>query len=271
MERPANQHDTYETLTVHRPSDGVVVLSLTRPHRFNAMNTLMFSELAGFMEALRTDREVRALIITGSGTAFCSGYDLGDVIGVPDLSPLEVLDMQEHGNRAIQAVYRAAVPVIAAVNGPATGGGMSLALACDIRLASPRARFNAAFVKIGFSAGDYGCSWLLPRLIGPGLANEICFTGRFVDATEAAAIGLVNRVDDDALAAATMMADQIAANSPGGLRVSKTALQAGSEISSFSAALELENRGQALLASTRDMTEALHAFREGRRPEFRGE
>jgi enoyl-CoA hydratase/carnithine racemase len=139
-------------------------------------------------------------------------------------------------------------------------------------LASPAARFNAAFVKIGLSVGELGTSWTLTRLIGPGRAAEIAYTARMVEAEEAERIGLVNRVVpaeslmDEALA----MAAQMAANSPGGVQLSKRALQANLEIGSYAAALELENRGQALLTRGEDMPEALAAFKEKREPQFTG-
>lgn len=162
--------------------------------------------------------------------------------------------------------------MIAAVNGAAAGGGMSLALAADIRLAATGAKFNAAFVRIGLSAGDLGASWLLTRLIGPAQTSEICFTGRMVLAEEAERIGLVNRVvaPDALLPEALALAETIAANSPGGVQLSKRAVQANMEISSYAAALELENRGQALLTRGSDMPEALAAFKEKRKPLFTG-
>jgi enoyl-CoA hydratase/carnithine racemase len=149
---------------------------------------------------------------------------------------------------------------------------MSLALAADIRLASPKARFNAAFVKIGLSVGELGTSWTLTRLIGPGRAAEIAYTARMVEAEEAERIGLVNRVvpAESLLDEALAMAGQIAANSPGGVQLSKRALQANLEIGSYAAALELENRGQALLTRGEDMPEALAAFKEKRQPQFTG-
>ena len=142
----------------------------------------------------------------------------------------------------------------------------------DIRLGSPKAKFNAAFVKIGLSAGDLGVSWLLPRLIGPARAAEICFSGRIVLADEAEQLGLLNFVTgpDDLLDRALKMATQICANSPGGIKLSKRALQSNLEIGSFAAALELESRGQALLTRCDDMPEALAAFREKRAPNFTG-
>jgi enoyl-CoA hydratase/carnithine racemase len=165
------------------------------------------------------------------------------------------------------------VPLIAAVNGPAAGGGFSLALAADIRLVAEGAKFNAAFVKIGLSAGDLGASWLLTRLIGPAATSEICFTGRFVAAEEAVELGLANALSapDALMPDAIAMAESIVANSPGGVQLSKRALQANMEISSYAAALELENRGQALLTRGADMPEALAAFKEKRKPVFTGQ
>jgi enoyl-CoA hydratase/carnithine racemase len=139
--------------------------------------------------------------------------------------------------------------VIAAIHGPATGGGMALALAADIRLVSPTAKFSAAFVKLGLSVGELGTSYNLTQLVGSGLAAEIGCTGRMVGAEEAARIGLVNRVipTEDLFAEALAMARLIATNSPGGVRMSKRAIQRNQEITSYAAALELENRGQALM------------------------
>jgi len=147
-----------------------------------------------------------------------------------------------------------------ALNEP-TPGVVVVTLNRPDRFASTSAKFNAAFVRIGLSAGDLGASWLLTRLIGPARASEICFTGRMVAAGEALAIGLVNRVSepDRLLGDVLALAAAIVANSPGGVQLSKRALQANLEISSYAAALELENRGQALLTRTADMPEALAA------------
>jgi enoyl-CoA hydratase/carnithine racemase len=182
-----------------------------------------------------------------------------------------MLQRQQVAARSLAEIRALPMPVIAAVNGAAAGGGFALALAADIRLASPNARFNAAMVRIGLSAGDLGISWHLPRLVGPGLAAEIAYTGRFVDAEEAERIGLVNRVvpAERLMEEALAIAKQIASNSPGGVQLSKRALQANQD-TPFSAALELENRGQALLTRGEDMPEALRAFKEGREPQFTG-
>ncbi len=262
----------WATLRLDRPREGVVVLTLDRPDRLNAMTDAMFGELETV--ATRLDREdgLRVVILTGAGRAFCGGYDLADAEQLPSLGAIGMLDLQERAARALVAVRSIRVPVIAAVNGAAAGGGLALALAADIRLAAPTAKFNAAFVRIGLSAGDLGTSWLLPRLIGPAAAAEFLFTARLVEADEAERTGLVNRVvpAEDLLAAALDTAELICANSPAGVRLTKRALQANLEVGSYAAALELENRGQALLTRTEDMPEALAAVRGKRPPEFRG-
>jgi enoyl-CoA hydratase/carnithine racemase len=147
---------------------------------------------------------------------------------------------------------------------------MSLALAADIRLASPTARFNAAFTRIGLSAGDLGVSWLLPRLIGPARSAEIAFTGRFIDSVEAEQIGLVNSVsaDGEVLADALAMAELICGNSANAVEMSKRALQSNLEVSSYAAAIDLENRGQAFLSRGPDLREAISALHDKRQPVF---
>jgi enoyl-CoA hydratase/carnithine racemase len=238
----------------------------------NSMTVGMFHELEALAEALDADDDVRVLILTGAGKAFCAGYDLDDADELTHLAPMEMLERQEHAARALLAVRRMRIPVIAAINGAAAGGGFSLALAADIRIASSTAKFNAAMTRIGLSAGDLGVSWLLPRIVGPALAAEIAYTGRFVFAEEAERTGLVNEVAEPGqlLDKSIAMAELICANSPGGVQLSKRALQANLEIGSYAAALELENRGQALLTRTSDMTEALEAFKQKRTPVFTG-
>jgi enoyl-CoA hydratase/carnithine racemase len=261
----------FETMLLDEPSPGVLMATLNRPDRLNAQTVQMFAELEQLAHDL-SGSDVRTLIITGAGRAFCAGYDLADAEELADLSPLEMLGRQERAARALAAIRGVPMPVIAAVNGPAAGGGFALALAADIRLGAPEARFNAAFVRIGLTAGDLGTSWLLPRLIGPARAAELAYTGGFVEAEEAERIGLLNRIvpADRLLDAALAMAAEIAANSPGGVQLSKRALQANMEAASFAAALELENRGQALLTRGEDMPEALRAFKERREPRFTG-
>ena len=260
-----------KSITIAHEGD-VAIVTVARPEKLNAFNIDMLKALAQACDEVEASNETRVAILTGAGKAFCAGYDLDEAARLPTLGALGMLDLQERAARALGAVRAVPVPVIAAVNGPAAGGGMSLSLMADIRLGSPAAKFNAAFVRIGLSAGDLGASWLLPRLIGPSAAAEIGFTGRMVDAEEAEQLGLLNRLTgpEDLLDQTLAMANQICANSPGGIRLSKRALQANMEVTSFAAALELENRGQALLTRCDDMTEALDAFKAKRVPNFSG-
>lgn len=263
---------TFETILLDRPVEGVVIATLNRPERLNAQTNTMFRELEELAWALDDDDTLRVVILTGAGRAFCAGFDLDDAKDLPSLGAMGMLKQQELAARALQAIRSVRVPVIAAVNGPAAGGGFSLTLAADIRVASTNAKFNAAFVRIGLTAGDLGVSWLLPRLVGPAVANEIAFTGAIVDAEEAERIGLVNKVvaAEQLIEECLDMARQISLNSPGGVQLSKRAIMANQEVASYAAAIELENRGQALLTRSPDMSEALAAFLEKRPAHYTG-
>jgi enoyl-CoA hydratase/carnithine racemase len=256
----------YETLLVERPRDGVVLVTLNRPDRMNAITFQMFDEMHDLCRGLLADRDARAVVITGAGRGFCAGLDLDDAETLPDMTPHEMMLGQQHWAGAFVNFHELPQPVIAAVNGAAAGGGLGLALAADIRLASPTARFNAAFVRIGLSAGDVGVSWSLPRVVGLGRAAEIMLTGRFVEAEEAAAIGLVNRLvpEDQLLDESFAIAEQIAANTPFGVTLTKRVLNANVDAGSLSQAVEVENRGQTLATRGQDFREALAAFREKR-------
>ena len=260
----------YRTLLVERPRDGVVLVTLNRPAQLNAITFQMFDELHDLTGRLMTDESARAVVVTGSGRGFCSGLDLDEALTLPDMTPHQMMLGQQHWAGAFVKLHELPQPVIAAVNGAAAGGGLGLALAADIRLASPQARFNAAFVRIGLSAGDVGVSWSLPRVVGLGHAAEIMLTGRFVGAQEAAAIGLVNRVvpADELLDAAFEVAGQIAANTPFGVTLTKRVLNANVDAGSLTQAVEVENRGQTLATRGEDFREALGAFREKREARF---
>ena len=264
--------EDYETLVVDQPRPGIAVVTLNRPQRMNALSFLAFQELQRLSDQVADDDAIRVLVLTGAGRGFCAGLDLDDAARLSGMTVPEFLRGQESWGRAITSFHRLPKPVIAAVNGAAAGAGFSLTLAADVRIAAPTARFNAAFIRIGLTGGDCGSSWLLPRIIGLGLASEILLTGRFVDADEAARIGLVNRVvpGDQLLDAALDLADAMAANSPMGVRLTKQAVQTNVAEPSLDVALEVENRNQALASRTEDMTEGLRAFREKRAPVFTG-
>lgn len=262
---------SYLTLELSCPREGVVLAALNRPDKLNALSFEMLEEIGDLCRDVAGDDSVRALVVTGNGRGFCSGLDLDLVAGLPDLTQAEFLAGQEAWAASIVAFRRLPKPVIAAVNGPAAGAGFALALAADIRLASPSAKFNAAFVRIGLSAGDVGVSWLLPRIVGLGRAAEIMLTGRFVDADKAERIGLVNDVcpDDELLDRALDLGDEIAGNSPFGMRLTKQVLQTNVDSASLEAAIEIENRNQLLASRTEDFVEALSAFIDRRPATFR--
>jgi enoyl-CoA hydratase/carnithine racemase len=269
---PALDLPGLETLAVEVLDRDLALLRINRPDRMNSQTVTMFSEYGRVARALR-DSGLRALILTGAGDrAFCAGFDLDEIAVITRMGQREFLKFQETAANGIAAIRNLPFPVIAAIHGAAAGGGLALALAADIRLVGPTAKFTAAFIKVGLSIGELGTSYTLSRLIGPGRAAEIGYTGRVVEAEEAVRIGLANRLvpSADLLDEAVAMARLIAANSPGGVRMSKRAIQRNQEITSYAAALELENRGQALLTRTEDMAEALAAFTEGRPPRFVG-
>ncbi|QEC48121.1 enoyl-CoA hydratase/isomerase family protein [Baekduia soli] len=263
---------TYNTMLVEHPRDGVVLVSLNRPDRYNAITFEMFDEMHALCDELQKDDDARVVIITGVGKGFCSGLDLDEAYTLPDMTAQEMMLGQQQWAGAFQKFHEIKQPVIAAVNGAAAGGGLGFALCADIRIASPAARFNAAFVRIGLSAGDVGVSWSLPRVIGMGRAAEMMLTGRFYDAEEAERIGLVNRVvpADKLMDECLAIADQIVLNSPFGVTMSKRVLNTNVDAGSLSQAIEVENRGQTLATRGADFREALSAFREKREPKFTG-
>ncbi|MDP7723637.1 enoyl-CoA hydratase/isomerase family protein [Mycobacterium sp. TY814] len=237
-----------ETLSFDQHGPDVVVMSVNRPHRANSQTIDMFGEIAWATHILRS-ASARALIITGAGgKAFCTGFDLDEVDVLTRMSVSDFTDLVETAASGSTALRALPYPVIAAVSGPAAGGGLSLALAADIRIADRTASFSAGFVRVGLSIGELGTSWNLVRIIGPGRAAEMAFTGRTVRAPEALRIGLADRLTEDttALEAALGLAEAIADNSDDSIRSTKNALTRSMENSSLQSALEMENRGQAL-------------------------
>jgi enoyl-CoA hydratase len=253
---------------------GVQVVELHRPDRLNALSTEVLQGLHDALDALAADESCRVVVLTGAGRGFCAGLDLVEnaesLSEVGDRSPQQRMRLQKHIAALVPKLRALPQPVVAAVNGPAAGGGLALALASDIRLAAPTARFDIAFLQIGVSACDIGVSWLLPRLIGASRAFEILLTGRTISATEAERIGLVSRVvtDGDVVEAALAVAQDIARHSPMGVRMTKEVMWSQLEVASLTAGIDLENRTQILTSFSRDQDEALAAFKERRQPDF---
>lgn len=261
-----------DTLRFEEREPGIGILTMNRPSRANSQTIEMFHEYEKVARELRHS-DLSALVIAGEGgRSFCPGFDLDEVDIITKMSIPELTRFQMTATGGLREIRRLPFPVVAALTGPVAGGGLALALAADIRICSPTTRLSAAFVRIGLSAGEFGCSYMLPRLIGPGRAAELAYTGRIVDADEAAAIGLVNRIvpDDELMDQALDLSRKIAEHSPTAVRMTKTALLHNLEVGSYEAALELENRGQNLLTRTEDMAEALSAFREKRTAEYVG-
>lgn len=266
--------DGSESIVAGRPETHpeVLVLRLNRPERLNALTWGMIDELHEKLGAIDTE-ETRVLILTGSGRGFCSGLDLGGSDAVGSVGgTVEVYERQEKVARLAIVLRTLPIPVIAAVNGPAAGGGFSISLAADLRICVRSASFVASFVRLGLSGGDVGASYLLPRIVGSAVASDLLLTGRPVGAEEALRVGLVNEVvdDPDVLDAALRKADEITANSPFGVKMTKQILSRNVDAGSLEAAIELENRTQVLATRTTDMVEAVAAFREKRAPVFRG-
>jgi enoyl-CoA hydratase len=288
------------TVRVEEPAPGVRLLTLDREHRLNAMSGELIKDLHAALDAVAVDGTCRAVVLTGAGRAFCAGLDLhepptrdaaapegatgdgeagdgeavdgeaGDGEAGRRRSPQAGLHVQQAIASLVPKLRALPQPVIAAVNGAASGGGFALALASDIRIAAASARFNAAFVKIGLSGCDIGVSWLLPRLIGAGLSHELLLTGRFMDAAEALRAGLVSRVVDDGevVGAALETAALICANSPMGVWMTKEVAWSQLEVGSLQAGIDLENRTQILTSYSRDHIEQVTSFLERRPPDY---
>ena len=239
---------TARTLTFDEHGPGIIAMAVNRPDRANSQTVEMFGEIAWAVATLR-NAPLRAMIVTGAGgKAFCTGFDLDEVDVLKRMSVSDFTDLIETAASGSTGLRALPYPVIAAVSGPAAGGGLSLALAADIRIADQTASFSAGFVRVGLSIGELGTSWNLVRLIGPGRAAEMAFTGRTVRAPEASRIGLADRLTETttALDAAIELAETIAENSDDSMRSTKNAFVRNLEISSFQSALEVDNRGQAL-------------------------
>jgi enoyl-CoA hydratase/carnithine racemase len=252
------------------PSPGVGVATLNLPEVRNAMTTALTRAWVTAIEAASADRALRALVVTGSGSAFCSGADLSwlDQGSTDENTPDQLREKMLPFYRAWLAPRSLSIPVIAAVNGPAVGAGLCLALACDVRYAAPAATFSAPFIELG-THGGMAASWLLPEAVGLPRAREMLYTGRAVRADEALDWGLVSGVADDVLGRSIEVAAGIAAAAPIAVRLTKAGL-AQAAGGGFEAALQWEALAQPVTMSTADIHEGIRARRERRAPTFEG-
>ncbi|NJN51041.1 MAG: enoyl-CoA hydratase/isomerase family protein [Gammaproteobacteria bacterium] len=268
--RPEVSREGYETLIV-RKEGAVDWLTLNRPQALNAMSRTMMLELQHYFGELYTDQAVRVVVLTGAGRGFCAGLDLKEERDDGELGPVNGLRVQRRVSEIVMRMRRSPQPIVSLINGPASGGGFALALASDIRIATPNARMNAAFIRIGLTACDVGVSYFLPRLVGSALASELLLTGRFIDAERAREVGLVSRVvpseglDD----AGREIAAEIISNSPVGVRLTKECLNMSIDAGSLEAVIAMEDRQQILVAQTGDMREGVSAFLSKRSPDYR--
>ena len=264
------EHDGYSTITVTRERDGAVeVVSLNRPDRMNGITQTMVDELGHYFGAKATDTTTRVIVLRGEGRAFCAGLDIkeqqagGDrpvfAEGRVSLSDLPVL------------IHTAPQVVIALLHGGVSGGGFAMAVAADFRFAGESLKMNDAFARIGMSGCEMGVSFFLPRIVGAPVARELIYTGRYVDAERALAIGLVSGVapDSELRSAADELIDDLLAVSPFGLRQSKRTLDRCLGIDDLATVVAIEIGAQQACQETGDFAEALRAFVEKRPPVFR--
>ena len=251
-------------------SENIATVTLNRPEKLNALSGEMMEGLVPVIEGLAEEKAVRCVVVTGAGRGFCAGGDIAGMASgetLPSENPVARLRRLEETSRLLHEMPK---PTIAMVNGPAAGAGLSIALACDIRIAGESARFGTAFVRIGFS-GDFGGTWMLQRLVGPAKARELYFTGDLIDAGEAERIGMVNRVvPDDELGRETRsLAERIAKGPPIALARMKQNMNLGLA-SDFSTLLDAEAEGMIMTGMTQDNREAVKAFLEKRPATFHG-
>jgi enoyl-CoA hydratase len=250
-------------------NEHIAVVTINRPKALNALNTEVLRELSEAVDMIEVNSSILAVVLTGSGEkAFVAGADISEMQGK---TVLEAREFSALGNKVFSKIENLKVPVIAAVNGFALGGGCELAMACDIRLAGHKAKFGQPEVGLGIMAG-FGGSQRLPRLVGKGIAKEILFTGDMINAERAYEIGLVNRIVDAAevVAEAIKMAQTIAAKSPLGVSFTKKAVNDGLNLD-LERALSLEAELFGALFSTKDQKAGMGAFLEKRQAVFKGE
>jgi enoyl-CoA hydratase/carnithine racemase len=250
--------------------DGVATITLNRPERLNALTFSVYRELTDTFAALKNEPQVRVVVITGAGRAFCSGGDVRDIIGELFSRDMEgLLEFTRLTCELVRNIRALPKPVIASLNGTTAGAGACIALASDLRIASEAAKIAFLFVKVGLSGADMGAAYLLPRVVGLAKATELLYTGDFISAAEAERIGLYNRVVPAAeLAAATAELATRLAQGPGfALAKTKELLDREANMS-LAAALECEAQAQAICMQHPDYREAYEAFVAKRTPKF---
>jgi enoyl-CoA hydratase len=255
------------TVRIEQPSDAVRIVRLDRPDRLNAITFELVADLHDALDVVAADASCKVAVLTGAGRGFCAGLDLKDFGTPPEPGAHPHYPVGTTGQSFMSNLtqHLRATPqiVVAAVNGPAFGGGLSLALACDLRVAARSATFCSAFIKTGLTGTDIGVTYLLPRLIGASRAFDLIVTGRTVDADAAERLGIVSQVFDDEgfLDAALGVADGIAGYTGIGLRMTKEVMWANLDTPSMAACIALENRNQDIAGRTAEVQEHMGSYR----------
>ena len=254
----------YSTLSIESDS-GIDWLTLNRPEKFNALSGALCDELLDYFSDLYTNHEVRVVILSGAGKHFCAGFDLDDT-GSITASPPTAMRGQRKVSEIIMRMRRCPQPIISLMQGAATGGGLALALATDVRYAANNAKMNVAMSRVGLTGCDMGISYFLPRAVGASNAAEMMMSGRFVGAEKAQRIGLISEVFEyeKLKQEGELLAKEMRNMSPMGLRLTKEGLNMAQDSGSLEAAIALEDRGQILCATTGFFDEGIAAFKEKR-------
>jgi len=259
----------YETITL-RKEEGIAHLTLNRPNVLNALNSTIIVELNSALDDLGNDNAVKVVILTGAGRAFCVGGDIQSFLAV-EMSILARRDfIAKAGNIAFKMI-NLEKPIIAAVNGDAVGGGIGIVLACDIVIASEKARFGAVFSKVGL-VPDTGTTYTLPRIVGQSKAKELCWTGEIFDAAEAQRLGIVSKVVPPEQLESTVgeLAKKLASGPTIVTGFTKMIMNKGLALGDMAATIEYEAEAQAICFQTEDLKEGIQAFAEKRPPKFKG-
>jgi len=255
---------------LYRQEKAIAFIVLNRPQSFNALNPQAFQELLYVVQEARFNAGIKVVVLTGSGKAFCAGGDMKRMQEGTGLKPPEQRNEIRTNHQIFKTIHEMEKPVIASVNGAAVGAGCDLALACDMRIASDKARFGEVFINVGL-VPDGGGSYFLPRLVGMAKAFELILTGRIIDAQEAERMGLVNYVvPHDELEKETMtLAQKLSDGPPLAMGMAKTILYKGMRMD-LSSELEYEAYAQSILMDTEDYREGVRAFSEKRKPNYKG-
>jgi enoyl-CoA hydratase/carnithine racemase len=260
---------TYEHLAISKEGEASWV-TLNRPERLNALNRRLIHELRDYFTAAYWKHDDRVIVLKGAGANFCAGLDLKEFSIEESTGIGRGLTLQREISEIVIAMRRCPQPIIGLIDGAASGGGFALALASDVRIATNRARMNAAFIKVGLSGCDIGVSYFLPRMVGSSVASELLLTGRFLDTKRASELGLVSRVvpPEELDSEGRLLLGEMLQTTPLGLRLTKEALNHAIDAAGLEAVVAMEDRNQVLCGQGEDFAEGIAAFLQKRAPRY---